>query len=295
MGVFQNLQPASFDGIKFAVRAVRVRGGQRDHVFKFPHQAGGVEELLGRELYTFEMDAMFSTEMFREYPNAWPGDLSDLRDRFEQGTRSTLVVPSIGNVQAYCTNWDQSWNVMNQTGESATFTFREVFDTELLQSNVVQVNYQSIGAKYATVNTLAEAADLQDAFSAIKGYVTSISALGDKAELIGSLYLSKVQGLASECEALIERVDAMSKPKNHKLLYAVIDLGVSALRLHEDLLSKFRPTFLYSVPTDMSMLSIATAMYGSTELVMELLLMNAVNDFDLVPAGTEIRGYKKAS
>lgn len=294
MPVFQLLQPASFDGIKFAVRAVGMKGGLRHHVHEFPHSPGGKIEDLARRNYTITMAAMFNTEMFREYPDAWPGDISDLFDRFEQGVRAPLVVPAVGELQAICIDWDRQWQVANQSGEVSEFTFLEDADEALLVSNVVQVAYQAIGAKAAALQIEADAMGFGDAFSSIQGFCSSVMALGDRAELLGDLYASKVKGVADSCRAVISRGGEIANPRSHRVLRAVIDLGVTAEKLHATIVSTL-PTFLYTVPNDTDIFGVARAIYGDHSRAMELLRMNPVNDIDAIVAGTTLRALVKAA
>ena len=61
MAAFDELQPTSFNDIAFAISSLTITGGLRKHTHEYPHANGGDQEKLGRLLYVFEMDAIFST------------------------------------------------------------------------------------------------------------------------------------------------------------------------------------------------------------------------------------------
>lgn len=289
---FSELQIASFDRIRFVTTRVAIKGGLRDHVHEFPHSPGGKPERLGRKLYTIEMDAHFSVNT-PDYPNAWPVDLAELRERFEQQKVRTLVIPTIGAIQAYAFDWDQEWTTKNNSGEACRFVFREDQDDAALASSVVSIQYQSLRPKAAALVALAEAEDIGDFFESVADLANSITTLQDQADLQGELLASKVESLANTCRQLNDSVKALQEPPHYKVRDALADLGVAAINLHEDLLQTLSPTFLFTTAAEMTILGVARAMYGTTEKAMELLKLNPIEDAFLIPANTTIRGYEQ--
>src|SRR5688572_18453443 len=263
MPAFDELQPASFDGIAYAISRVSVRGGLRDPVHEFPPSPGGKPERLGRKLYTVEMDCIFTT-VSQNYPDGWPGDLSDLRDRFEQGVVSDLVIPTIGVIKAYAVDWSQDWVARNRSGETARFVFREDQDDALLADSVVSIQYQSIRPKTDALLALAEAEGIEDLFDSIANLANDIAALQDQVELQGEILAAKVDSLANSCRLLSDTAEELKQPPHHKVLGALHDLGVAAIELNKDILQVLSPTFLFTTPVEMTVDGVARAMYGDT-------------------------------
>jgi prophage DNA circulation protein len=291
---FATLQPTAFDGLVFPCREYTVTGGVRDAVHEFPHADGGLPELLGRKLYTVKMRCVFDTAMKGIYAGAMDR-LTSLRALFNASTRAPLMIPSIGEIDAYAMDWEEAWTSKVNSGETFEITFREYQASDVFSTGV-QSNYQAISASLdAAILDGLEIGIGGDFFGSIQKFTNSINAVADQGELMSEIYSSKVQGLANECRSLITRADELQQPKAWKVLADIRTIGVAAIRIHEDLLQKLRNTFLFTVPTDMDLFAISRAMYGDTSKVRELLLMNAIVDLDLVPRDTIIRGYLKAA
>lgn len=293
-GVFDQLQRAAFDGIEFACSKVSVKGGMRDHVHEYVHLPGGQPELLGRKLYTISFEATFSSET-PLYPNAWPGDLSDLRDRFEQGVKSDLVIPTIGTIKAYAIDWDIDTDFKSmRDGEKMRMTFREDAEEALLIDSVVNVNTPDISFAAAALELEASELGLEDFFTSVLNLANEVNALKDQVELQSEILSDKVGQLTSAVQRLDETLDVLDDPPHYKVTRALHDLGNAAIGLQANILKHSNPIALFVTPLRMSVSDVAAALYGGTELAVQLLKMNPINDAFNIPAGTSLRVYQAA-
>lgn len=290
--VATQLQRAAFDGIEFACSAYRIIGGLRDHVHEYIHRPGGHPEKLGRKLYVIEMDCVFSTNT-PLYPDAWPADLSDLRDRFEREVTSSLVVPSIGTIQAYCFDWPMEFDfARRRDGETAKFSFREDADNELLIESIVQVEWSSIDPQARSLSALLEETDIEpDLFKSLFKLSADIQGLKGSVELQGEIMADKVNALIVETQRLDEEVKELADPTNFKIAEALIDLGYTAIRIQKDLLKLALPIVPYVVPQTMTIMDISTAIYGNVDRTWDILKMNAISDAFDIRQGTLLRVY----
>ncbi len=289
--VARQLQRSSFDGIAFACFRYRVMGGLREHVHEYLHTPGGDPESLGRKLYEFEFDALFSTNS-PSYPDAWPGDLSDLRDRFEREVISDLVVPSLGTIKARCINWPTEFDFQKRRdGETAKLTFREASTNELVVGNVVQVQPGALKPALDAALVLAEEAGLGDLFSSVKKMVGDIQGLRGRYEMQAEILQAKVVSTIAACQELDESIKELANPLNYKLAEAVIELGWLAIQIHKDLLRSALPIIPYVVPTTMSIFEVSSAIYGNADRGLEILKINAIDDAFAIPSGTLLRVY----
>lgn len=289
MPAFAELQPASFDFIPFFVRSVEVKGGMREAIHEYPHQPAGRNEKLGRKLYTIEMRAEFSTNL-AAFPTAWPNDLSDLRDRFEQGVTSDLVIPTIGTIKAFCVDWSQTMAAGRNDGEAAMFVFREDEAEDLLSNEVAQTRYQYIAAALDRVREEADAAGLDDLVSGIEGLAADISAIGDGVELYADSVASKVDQLTGACQLIDETIKDLDKPQHHKVGEALRDLTVASIQLSETIVRR-NPVSTFTTTATMAVSDLARLLYGSAERAVEILKLNPIRDAFAIPAGTSLRVY----
>ena len=287
MPVFDQLQPWSFDGISFAVIDYSVRCKLRDHVHVYPHSPGGAVEKLGRELYTFHVRASFQTT-FPKFPNAWPGDMADLRDRFENEITSSLLIPTIGTIQAYITTWDQSGGFKVRSGEHVEIEFREDQSSAFLINGLINVTVSNLSD--AGTAAIAAADDAGVSLGSLTDLINSVTAIGDQIDLYGSLITSKLDGIAAACSMLDASVD-LNQPVNYPTLYAVHDVWLASLTLKQDILKKSVPIVTYVTPTLMSVTDVASTLYGDASRASEVLQLNALEDPFAIAQTTSLRVY----
>lgn len=287
MPAFAELQPASFGPTPFFVRSVEVKGGLREALHEYPHQPAGRNEKLGRRLYTITMRAEFST-VTPLYPNAWPFDLFDLRQQFEQGVTDDLVIPTIGTIRAICIDWSQTMTAGRGDGESAVFTFREDEPDDLLSVEIASINFQFVAAAMDRLMEAAELEGLGDLFSSIEGFAADVAALGDQVELAADSVAAKVDQLTGACQLLDGTLSILDEPPHHKVAEALRDLTVASIKLSENIVSR-NPISTFTTTASMAVSDIARLLYGSTERAVEILKLNPIRDAFSVPAGTELR------
>lgn len=290
-GVFAQLQRASFGGIDFAVSRMSVKGSQRHHVHEFRHQAGGQPEKLGRKLYSFEFDCFFSS-VTPLYPNAWPGDLFALRTVFELGITGDLVVPTIGTIKAFCTDWPTEADFgRRRDGETAKLTFLEDSEEVNLIGDKLNVGLTDLSTKKMEKLVEVKGPKWIDAFAAVTKLANEVQTMKDQVDLRGEQIADKCKQVQVGCQRLDESLDGLNDPVNHQIAAALHDLGVAAINLGADILRKGNPITTFILPARMAISDVSTALYGDTSKAMDLLRMNLIEDALSIPSGTTLRVY----
>lgn len=325
---FDSLAKASFDGIAFPVTSYEVSGGLRDHVHEYPHSPGGAPEKLGRKLYTIRMNAVFDTRVSGYGDNLWPGDLSDLRDRFEDQVTAALVIPTIGTIQAYCVNWSQRTASERRSGEEAEFEFREDQASAFLFEGLINVSastLQSAGAEFdedfdpllaggtlsntgiippdidpgepiprattvAAAYTLLRQTDV-DRLAKIRSDFTQAIAYAETPDLYAERLLAKTEAVIAGCAQAYERIVLLKNPLAWKPLRSFKRTWASAQRLRESVAGRTNRILFYRVEVDTSLSAISRTIYGDTSWGGSLLRLNAIPDPFRIPKGTVLRYY----
>ncbi len=292
MPVFDQLERASFDGIAFPVERVQVTSSLRHHIHLYPHSPGGALEKLGRELYRITMLANFQVTFPKWGDTLWPGDMADLRDRFENELTSDLVIPTIGKIKACIVNWDQEMVAKIRSGEKVTIQFIEDQSSAFLVNGLINVKVD-LAESIERMTELAE--DLEAPLGNIGDTLTEIAnavtAIGDQIELAGDLVSAKIEGVMSACAAIDDALSVLDDPEHWELLYAVHDVWDNAVRLRDDVLSRSTPIVTFTTPTVMTVGDIANRLYGSTERASQILQLNAFEDPFAIPANKNVRAY----
>jgi prophage DNA circulation protein len=288
-GSARGLQRASFAGIEFPVSSVTVKGGLREHVHEYPHVAGGAPEKLGRKLYEVTMVAEFH-DVIPEYGSSlWPGSLADLLNFFELETTEDLVIPTVGKIQAYAVEWDKVWEAKRQSGERATFHFREDSGNAFLASEAV-ASISGISALGAYNYSLYQASGYQSSiFDAINDAVNAITSITDQAEMFGNLVEAKALALASLCDQADASVKFLQDPVNHRILDALLELWAAAIRLQKDAALTALTVINWTVPSPMAVSDVSRALYGDSARAVDILQMNAIEDAFNIPSGQVLR------
>lgn len=292
---FATLSRASFLGIEFRCDDIRIKGGIDKHVHKYPHRPGGVPEKLGRKLYEITMNAVFLVND-KFYPTAWPGDIGMLRSQFENEVSGDLTIPTVGTIQAYAVDWDitNTHKVMN--GERMTIQFEEDQNIEQLTSSPLVLTYTNVGAKYDSLVAEATAANIPlPKLQSITDLVQDIQTLKDQIDDQASVLSTKTQQLADVCRFVDETVSDLQEPPAWRTVSALHDLGVAAYNMNRDLLRKLAPLAIYTVPREMVIAQVATAIYGSADRAVEIMKLNPINDVFSIPANTQLRYYQSAA
>lgn len=302
------LPPASFDGIKFPVEMVRVRGGIRDHIHEYIRSPAGQPEKLGRKNYVIAMTALFH-DVIRAYPDLYPYALDKLVRAWESETTGDLVVPNVGPIRAYCRNWDRTLDVRVRSGERVELEFVEDSENNFLAEELIDQRQQSLAEKERTLiklrqetidenkheplTLLSEAGLSISLFDAITGAVTSVLAIRDQVELYDNLLAARIEALIGLCQQC-ERLAALQDVRSYRVLDALQELWLTALELRQDLLRKRAPIQMYAVPRLMAIGQVSIAIYGVASRAVEILQLNPIDDALAIPTGTQVRYYADA-
>lgn len=298
MAVFDNLPRASFNGVEFPVESVRVKGGLRHHVHEYPHIDGGDLEKLGRRLYEVEMRATFQTIIaangnsgFGSWGGSlWPGRLSLLQSIFDQGTTGTLVIPTIGGMQACCVEWDREAVAKVRSGESTSFKFIEDQASAFAFQNLIQVKPQSLDGMATAVQTEFDKAGIPKSLTdQLLGAVNVVLAVADQAELFGLEVAAKIDLVAQICREFDQRIEQFAHPENWAALDAMKDLWAATQELAGNVDGNAVVFAFFEVKKQSTIAEIATAIYGDSSRAVELLQLNAIEDAFAVPVGTQVR------
>jgi hypothetical protein len=297
MANFDDLKNAEFDGVPFPVGEVRIRGGLRDHVHEFPHTPGGKPERMGRKLYEIEMSVPFLANLLDpKWANLWPGSLAVLRGKFERQIVSKLHIPTVGTIDAYCFDWDQTMRATIRSGEMASLRFREDQTDEFLVKDLIKTSPRALSGQAAQIKIEAEKRG-QDpgALDAIFDAVDGVLAVLDQAELGFALIESKILGAAALCEAYDKKIDLWSDPENFGIHEALRTLWASLISLLKNVDDRTALIRKYTLPIEMSISDVAIKLYGAAERGADILKINAIEDAFAIPAGSELDYYEDAA
>lgn len=294
MAAFDSLARASFAGAEYPVEAVRVKGGLRYHVHEYPHIAGGDLEKLGRRLYEIEMRATFhalanDTGSFGGYGPIWPSRLALLRSLFEAQTTATLVIPTIGRIQACCVEWDQEMVSKVRSGESTSFRFIEDQEAAFAFKDLFGLRVDGLPALATVAQEQLQLAGVPTPLTdEIVNAVDAVLAIGDQSDLLQMEAAAKLELVESLCRAIDGRSELVD-PRNWRALDALKDLWLAVQQLANNP-SGARVEFgHYLVRRIMTISDVAIAIYGSTDRSVELLQLNPIEDAYYVPPGTSVR------
>lgn len=293
MPAFDELTPASYAGIGFAVTRWEVRGSGRVHLHQYPHSPGGQNEKLGRDPYEIEFDAVFSTND-PAHPGAFPDNLNVVRVLLEQQEAGPVVVPHLGTIPCVPIDWVETGDPARmRDGVRMRLRFREDSEEAVSLESLVSTTYSSLdGAIELVVSEIEPLEEPEpDLFEAVEGLLNEVQGVMDQVELMGDLASAKIEGLTSKIQQIDASFDALTEPENHGLVGALHDLGAALIKTRDDVRRSSRPTTSYTVPVEMSIAQVSTAIYGTTARASEILLMNAVTDAFAIPEGTTLRVY----
>jgi hypothetical protein len=307
------------------VTSYEVSGGLRDHVHEYPHSPGGAPEKLGRKLYTIRMNGVFDTRVTGYGDNLWPGDLSDLRDRFEDQVTSTLLIPTIGEIQAYGVTWSQRATSERRSGEELEVEFREDQASAFLFEGLINVSastLQSAGAEFdedfepllaggtltntgvvlptgtmptRAVTVAGAYSQLRqtdvDRLTQIRRDFTQAIAFSETPDLFAERLLAKTEAVIAGCALAYERIILLKNPLAWKPLRSFKRTWASAQRLRESVAGRTNRILFYRVEIDTSLAAVSRAIYGDTSWGGSILRLNAIPDPFRIPKGTVLRYY----
>lgn len=332
MTAFQSLAKASFDGIAFPIKSCTVSGGIRDHVHEYPHSPGGAVEKLGRKLYRFQMSAIFDVKISGYGDNLWPGDLSDLRDRFEDQVTSTLHVPTIGDIQAYCVSWSQRATPERQSGEEADLEFVEDQSQAFLINSIIQISsttLQTAGEQFdqefapllagGTVSataptrivpppagTLPRATTFAGAYTQLRpreanalnqiraAYQQALT-VAEQPERYADQVLRTADAVVTSCAQWQDRIRVLQNPLMYSRKWAYKRLWASAVQLRDSVKAQTARILFFLARTDTTISAVSRAIYGDSSYAAEIMQLNALPDPFMIRTGTVLRYYDPTS
>jgi DNA circularisation protein len=298
---FSTLARASFAGIEFPLLSCRMRGSSRNHVHIYAHVPGGDVEKLGRNLYEIEMHIPFLTSATAYSTQAsplWPTRLALLRGLFEAETTDWLVIPTVGRIKAYATEWEQEMQGNVHNGEHASFKFLEDQSAAFLLAGLITTVTKSVSSTAQQLSTITTAMALADQlgpqrdrslFETIQRTANDLLAFRDQAELAGSLITEKVAMLTSLCNEADRTVQAMKDPVNWQLVEAVKELWDAARQFGEAIVGPQNAFATYTLPLRMTIGQVSMAIFGTTDKAMDLLQLNPIDNAFDIPAGIVVR------
>lgn len=299
MPVFEGFPAASFGGIKIPVTRISMRGGVRKHTHEFPHAPGGEQEKLGRKLYVIRITAQFhdlpGTEFAARFPNCYPGSLLELRRKFEAQETDDLVVPSVGTIRAFALDWEQVADFAQAlSGEEVTLEFEEDQDSAFLLETMFEFGANALPARADKLSAQAALADYfgqpkPSIFDQINDAVAAAQGVIDQGDMYQRLAAAKFEYVASLCSTADRDVDALQHPKNFLLLEALKDVWSASADLAQTLSGQTDKIATFTVPREMSIGAVSTAIFGDSSHAVELLDLNPIDDAFAIPAGTTIR------
>ena len=291
---FDSLQRASFNGIKFPVEEIEIRGGLRDHVHEYPHNPGGTPEKLGRKLYEVELVGLFH-DTFAKYPNLYPDGLNALQSHFDDELTADLIVPTVGTIKAYAFQWRRRATGRQRSGERVTLVFREDQPADGLDAFVATATGPG-GWDGLCQNLALKLDDLPSTdslFDSITNAMNALLSVKDTADRYGGLLAAKLDALVSLC-AQVDQLAVMKDPTNWSTASALRDVWAAAKSAQDDLSNKRSSIRHFITPTVMPIGEVARAIYGDGSRQIELLQLNPIDDAFAIPRGTDIRYYAAA-
>jgi hypothetical protein len=293
MPEFKSRQRAGFSGVQFPVTGVRIRGVYRDHTHEYLKTDGGANEKLGRSVYLVEMDAEFHAGL-DGYPNLYPLGVQLMRKLFEKGITDNIVIPTLGTLRGYQTSWDQDFDARVQSGEKVHLRFKEDSVTGLEQA-LAKIQQSSLPSAAARLDLAASSLDPKPSiFDDIQSAANDVFAIRDQAQLQGALIQGKIDALAGIIREADRDVRELQDPTNYAIVDALHELLEATIDLARDATANGTGPRLYSLPQQMSVSQISTALYGDATHAVEIMQNNNLVDPFAVPAGTTVIWFPTA-
>jgi hypothetical protein len=293
VAVLDELQRLKFGVFVIPYQSIKVTGGLRDHVHEYPHVPGGSPEKMGRKLYSVSVSARFdarisSPEVTRGYPDGiYPTGLNLLIADFEHQATRDLVIPGTGTFPAYCRNWSTTLETQVRSGASVELEFVEDQDAEFLSLTAVALPTAAMATMLGDLDTFSPKPP-PSLFDSIRAAINGVLAYRDQALMYRGVLVSKIEALRALFVEADDTLDELKNPVNAELIDAFQRLWEAVEDLAANILGT-GPLATYVAPRDMTAAEVSRAIYGDTVHVVDVLNLNAIEDPDLIRAGTRIR------
>lgn len=291
MPAFDTLQPSGFNGITFPVRSCEVSGGLREHDHEYWRAPGADPEKGGRRLYEIKTSIVFAAN-FAAYqaPPLWPDRLATLRTLWEEGTTGPLVIPTIGIVQAFATNWVERNDGKQRSQVVVDVTWKEDQSALFLAADIVQESVSGLQAAAAAWGDVE--GDVEPGlFAQVRSAIVAVEGVVDTVESYANLAADKFETLVGICEYIDATSKKLQNPSSWRALQALHDLWAAASKTVADIQGKGAAMKTYVTPRVLSVSQIATAIYGDSTRASDLMQLNPFDDPFAVPGGTTVRYY----
>jgi prophage DNA circulation protein len=298
MSEFDKLKPMSFAGIKFPYKEYSVKGAYRKHVHEYPHVAGGAPEKLGRTLYEvtvsvdFRADLQSAAAKSKKYTQLIT-DLGVLRTLWENGDTAELHIPHIGTVKMFADGWNEKVKNTDRSNVATDITFLEDQESAFLVLEALQVKTSDFNDAAFALQGMPKSEE--SLWSKINNAITSVLSIRDQAQLYGSLFAAKIEGLTSLLRQADETLDELNDPGNNDLLQALHRLWAATLSLKNDLQEQDDYLREYTVPVAMTVGQAAAAIYGDSSRGGELMQLNVLADPLNLQPGSSLRYYVQSA
>jgi prophage DNA circulation protein len=324
----QSLPKARFDGIEFPVKRYEVSGGIRKHTHEYPHSPGGAIEKLGRSLYQFNFTAIFDVRLSGYGDNLLPGDLSDLRDRWEEQITSELFIPHIGPVQALSLKWREVVEPSIQSGVVVELEFEEDQAQAFLVNGLIQISsttLQNAGEQFdqefapllagGTVSATAptritappagttpRALSFADSYTQLRqrdvdalnqirsGYQRALT-IAEQPTRYADQVLQAADAVVTSCAQAYERIRILKNPLMYSRAWAYKRLWYSAKQLRESVAGQTARILFYRAEIDTTISAVSRAIYGDASYASQIMQLNAIPDPFMIRKGTILRYY----
>jgi len=286
--------------------SIDIDGGLREVMHEYPHVAGGDPEKMGRKPYTVHIAGNFDgipldgtgggLGAYADF-RVWPDNLNELVRYFEDGKTGTLTLPNLpGPIRAYATAWPRAWKAGIISGEKASITFKEhskrdhLFAATLAGGKTFALDGK-IDALLQAIEDQYGKKPVPDIFDAIFDAVNAITEVRDTVGAYDALLAAKVErvtGLFQDADATVQE---MQHPENFALFEAFRDLWVAVVDIANDVQGKLITVRTFIVPVKMTVIDVATAIYGDAERTNDILILNEFADAYAIRSGTAVRYY----
>lgn len=297
---FDQLDRASFNGVEFAWHDLAIKSSLRRHVHEYRRTAGGALEKHGRSVYEIRFSCVFDEALSRlpkPYRGNYPEGLYSLRTMFENEETHSLIVPTLGTIQACIVDFEaRATPERSRSGEFVELTFLEDQSSRFLVDSLF-IDLDAGGLASASTAMLDTADRLgipSNIFDSITDAVNAVLAIRDTADMYSQLAVAKVlalQGILAEANRTLEQ---LQDPTNHELTEALKALWAEVAALAENVTSRRSLIATKTLPTQMTIQQASSFIYGRSDKAFDLLQLNEFTDALAIPAGTSVRYFTEA-
>lgn len=307
MALWDDLQPATFEGVEFPLASKRMSGGRAIRRNRYPYRAGQAIEDTGREPYSFELEIpLFAGMDPALYPNRYEELLLVFNDTRTTG-EGEYVDPELGPINAKVVSWDWAEDAMRRDGGILTVRLEEVsFDAQVFSVDTRDPQATAEREAEALDDELeglgADEAELEESFK--KAGVGLDPDELDKGS--GELWTTQVTRFVERIEDGVQSVEDVvarvenirsrvaifnahplmqlpeATPANHaaaRLAAAIVDLGAA-------LLAQTAPVVAHTVMETMSVYELSSLLYGTPDRADEIMQRNPSPDPLFIRPGT---------